>query len=227
MRLRRARFADVIERQLDQFAEHDAEYLDDVDRALDRYNAAERDDAEELYGDYQLAIEAATDRLAEMRDAFGATMDDAQQYEREFNQAVIRRWPALSLTIEESEKSSKPLANAPTIAVEDVGADVAEQAEAPVVPQQESRRLEDRGLARVRPPRPHSRMDHRQQDVHERAAREQRVDDAEHRSEDDARRAGREEHDAVERREPQPVEEVPGVADHARAPAFGREHRSQ
>jgi hypothetical protein len=99
---RRARFKDVIERQLDQFAEDDGEYLHDVEHALERYNAADRDDAEELYGDYQLAIEAATDRLAELRDGFASTMDDSETYEREFNRAVVRRWPPLALTIEES-----------------------------------------------------------------------------------------------------------------------------
>jgi hypothetical protein len=99
---RRARFNEVIERQLDQFAEDDGEYLHDVEHALERYNAADRDDAEELYGDYQLAIEAATDRLAELRDGFASTMDDSETYEREFNRAVVRRWPPLALTIEES-----------------------------------------------------------------------------------------------------------------------------
>jgi hypothetical protein len=99
---RRARFKEVIERQLDQFAEDDGEYLHDVEHALERYNAADRDDAEELYGDYQLAIEAATDRLAELRDGFASTMDDSETYEREFNRAVVRRWPPLALTIEES-----------------------------------------------------------------------------------------------------------------------------
>jgi hypothetical protein len=101
---RRRRFRDVIERQLAFFEEDDAELLDDVDRALEKYDRAERDDAEELYGDYQLAIEAATDRLAQLRDTYARTLeeDDAERYEREFNQAVVARWRELALTIEES-----------------------------------------------------------------------------------------------------------------------------
>ena len=101
---RRKRFREVIERQLRFFEEEDGDLLDDVDRALEKYNSADRDDAEELYGDYQLAIEAATDRLAEFRDAYARTLDedDAEQYVYEFNRSVVDRWRALALTIEES-----------------------------------------------------------------------------------------------------------------------------
>jgi hypothetical protein len=99
---RRRRYHDVIVRQLDLFERDDGELLDGVEQALDRFDAADRDDAEELYGDYQLAIEAATDRLGELRDAYAATLDDAEEYTAEFNRSVVRRWPALALTIEES-----------------------------------------------------------------------------------------------------------------------------
>ena len=101
---RRRRFREVIERQLSFFLEDDSDLLDDVDRALEKYNRADRDDAEELYGDYQLAIEAATDRLAELRDTYARTLedDDAEQYVHEFNRRVVGRWGELALTIEES-----------------------------------------------------------------------------------------------------------------------------
>ena len=101
---RRRRFRDVIHRQLALFAQGDGDLLEDVDNALERYDRADRDEAEELYGDYQLAIEAATDRLAELRDTYARTLDedDAEQYVREFNDAVVDRWRDLALTIEES-----------------------------------------------------------------------------------------------------------------------------
>jgi len=101
---RRKRFREVIERQLGFFEGEDGDLLDDVDRALEKYNRADRDEAEELYGDYQLAIEAATDRLAEFRDSYARTLDDddAEQYVDEFNRGVVDRWRALALTIEES-----------------------------------------------------------------------------------------------------------------------------
>jgi hypothetical protein len=101
---RRKRFREVIERQLAFFLEEDGDLLDDVDKALDNYNRADRDEAEELYGDYQLTIEAATDRLAEFRDGYARSLDedDSEQYVYEFNRSVVERWPALALTIEES-----------------------------------------------------------------------------------------------------------------------------
>ena len=101
MILRRRRYGDVIERQLELFVSEDVDHLHDVDRALERYNAAEAADAEELYGDYQLAIEAATDRLSELREAYARTLDDPDAYVREFNTAVVRRWRAFALTIED------------------------------------------------------------------------------------------------------------------------------
>ena len=101
MRVGRRPYADVIDRQLDLFAREDGDLLEDVDRALERYDAAGADEAEELYGDYQLAIEAATDRLGELRDAYAATLADADAYGREFNRSVVRRWRALALTIDD------------------------------------------------------------------------------------------------------------------------------
>jgi hypothetical protein len=47
VRLRRRRFGDVIERQLEFFVDDDSDLLDDVARALERYNGADRDEAEE------------------------------------------------------------------------------------------------------------------------------------------------------------------------------------
>jgi hypothetical protein len=99
---KRKRFGEVIERQLGFFLEDDADLLQDIAAALAAYNSADKSDAEELYGDYQLTIEAVTDRLAELRDAYARTLEDEEQYVQEFNLEVVRRWPALSLTIEES-----------------------------------------------------------------------------------------------------------------------------
>jgi hypothetical protein len=101
---RRRRFREVIERQLAFFEQDDFDLLTEIDRALEKYDRAERDEAEELYGDYQLTIEAATDRLAELRDTYARTLDEreAERFVREFNDAVVERWRDLALTIEES-----------------------------------------------------------------------------------------------------------------------------
>jgi hypothetical protein len=100
---RRNRFADVIARQLDVFAEDEARgLLEEVRDAKARYDGSERDDAEELYGDYVDVVEAATEALADMRWRYASTLDEdaAVEYEDAFNRAVRKRWPVLGLEIE-------------------------------------------------------------------------------------------------------------------------------
>jgi hypothetical protein len=99
---RRARFADVISRQLDLFVEEQAELLRDCEAALERYNAADRDEAEEVYGDYVDLVETGTEILADMRDRFAHTLDDArtEEYEAAFNRAVAKRLPPFGVEIE-------------------------------------------------------------------------------------------------------------------------------
>lgn len=104
MRLRRARFADVIERQLAAFAEDEAHGLfAEMRAAKGSYDRSDRDAAEEAYGDYTDVVETATEALAELRWRYAATLDEtaAEEYEAEFNRTVRKRWPALGLEIEE------------------------------------------------------------------------------------------------------------------------------
>jgi hypothetical protein len=99
----RRRFADVIARQLDVFAEDEAHgLLAEVREMKQRYDEAERENAEEAYGDYTDVVEAATEALADMRDRFARTLDEetAEEYERAFNRAVQKRWPPFGLEIE-------------------------------------------------------------------------------------------------------------------------------
>ena len=98
----RRRFSDVIARQLDVFAEDDADVIEDCRRAERAYNEADRDEAEEKYGDYVDRVELATEALAEMRDRYKRTLDDAaaDEYEQAFNRAVRKRWPPFGLEIE-------------------------------------------------------------------------------------------------------------------------------
>jgi hypothetical protein len=99
---RRGRFSDVISRQLDLFQREQAELIDDVSKAETRYDRAERDEAEELYGDFQDLVETGTEILADLRDHFAATLGEgaADEYEVEFNRAVRKRLPRFSLEIE-------------------------------------------------------------------------------------------------------------------------------
>jgi hypothetical protein len=95
-------FEDVIRRQLDLFEEECADLIADCDAAERAYDAADRNEAEEKYGDYLDLVERGTDRLAELRDGFASTMneDAAQSYEAEFNRAVQARLPRFALGIE-------------------------------------------------------------------------------------------------------------------------------
>ena len=99
---RKRRFADLIARQLDLFQREHADVIAEAQARLDAYNRADRDEAEELYGDYVDAIETGTEILADMRWEFIRTLDDdaAEEYEAEFNRAVMKRLPSFGLEIE-------------------------------------------------------------------------------------------------------------------------------
>jgi hypothetical protein len=102
VRLRRDPFRDVIARQLDLFVEDGGDLLEECREKFRSYEGAEREDAEEAYGDVVDAVETATEALADMRDRFARTLDEdaAETYEGSFNQAVRKRWPELGLEIE-------------------------------------------------------------------------------------------------------------------------------
>jgi hypothetical protein len=103
MRLRRARFSDLIERQLDLFQREHRGLIDDCIAAERAYTRAERDDAEERYGDYMDLVETGTEVLADLRDNFASTLDEAaaDEYEEAFNRAVLRRFRRFALEIED------------------------------------------------------------------------------------------------------------------------------
>ena len=98
------RFAELIDRQLDLFEQEDADFLARVDDAERAYDRSDREDAEEAFGRFQELVEFGTETLAEMRDAYAATLDDdsADDYVVEFNTAVHRRLPRFALEIDES-----------------------------------------------------------------------------------------------------------------------------
>ena len=99
---RRKRFADLISRQLDLFEREHADVIAEAETRLDAYNHADRDEAEELYGDYVDAVETGTEALADIRWSFWKTLDDAaaEEYEAEFNRAVAKRFPRFGFEIE-------------------------------------------------------------------------------------------------------------------------------
>src|SRR5439155_24413248 len=98
----RRRFADVIRRQLELFEQDHRGVIDECIAAERAYDSADRDEAEERYGDYVDVVETGTEILAELRDAFARTLDEetAEEYEAAFNRAVVKRLPRFALEIE-------------------------------------------------------------------------------------------------------------------------------
>ena len=101
MIFRRNRFGDLVRRQLDLFVEDDSDLLQEAETALRAYDEAEREEAEEAYSDYQLVLESVVERLEELRDTYGATLDEDSRaaYEQAFDRAARKRFPTLTAAL--------------------------------------------------------------------------------------------------------------------------------
>jgi hypothetical protein len=99
-----SRFSDVIKRQLDFFEQEQRPIIEDAETALQKYNQADREDAEARYEEYLDLVEEGTEELAALRDNCSAAMDEeaAEDYEAEFNRAVAKRLPQFALEIEDT-----------------------------------------------------------------------------------------------------------------------------
>ena len=92
--LRRGRFNELVQRQLDLFAADDADLLIEAEEAESAWNASAAEGAEEAYGDYQLVVDAIADRLLDIRESYARTLDDdaAREYAAAFTRAATRRF---------------------------------------------------------------------------------------------------------------------------------------
>ena len=92
----------MIKRQLALFEREQRGLIDDCVAAERAYDRSDRDEAEERYGDYVDLVETGTEILAEIRDHFASTLDEAaaEEYESAFNRAVAKRLPRFGLEIE-------------------------------------------------------------------------------------------------------------------------------
>lgn len=99
----RRRFADVVRRQLDLFEREHADLLRRCAEAERAYDHADRDEAEERYGDYMDLVDEGTEALAELRDNYASTLDEeaAEEYERSFNRAVLKRLKPFAIDLED------------------------------------------------------------------------------------------------------------------------------
>ena len=58
------------------FASDEQELLREADEADEAWTRAGRDETEELYGDYQLVVDAIADRLLDIRETYARTLDE-------------------------------------------------------------------------------------------------------------------------------------------------------
>jgi hypothetical protein len=97
MIFRRNRFGDLVARQLDLF-ESETNLLGEAAEADAAWTDAEPDETEELYGDYQLVVDAIGERLHDIRETYAATLEDgtADEYRAAFDRAARKRFGRLA-----------------------------------------------------------------------------------------------------------------------------------
>jgi len=93
---------DTIRRQLDLFEREHAGLLVEAETALREYDAAERDEAEERYGDYADLLDLAAAYLAALREGFAANLEDPAGYLHAFDRAAAKRFPQLAEALKET-----------------------------------------------------------------------------------------------------------------------------
>jgi hypothetical protein len=98
---RRKRFTDVVTRQLALFEREQRRLIEDCETAERAYDRADRDEAEERYGDYADLVDAGAEILADIRDHFAQTLDAeaAAEYEAKFNRAAAKRFPRFAVEL--------------------------------------------------------------------------------------------------------------------------------
>jgi hypothetical protein len=104
--LGRGRFHDLVRRQLDIFAEDEADLLAEAAEADAAWTDAPREESEELFGDYQLVVDAIGEHLYDVREAYAATLAEeaADAYRAAFNGAALKRFRRLASFLEEDEQ---------------------------------------------------------------------------------------------------------------------------
>jgi hypothetical protein len=100
--LRRRRFHDLVERQLDLFEDDEAPLFDEARETDASWTKAGPEDSEELYGDYQLVVDAIGERLYEVREAYASSLDEAavDDYRAAFDARAKKRFGRLAAFLE-------------------------------------------------------------------------------------------------------------------------------
>jgi hypothetical protein len=92
--LRRGRFHELVERQLDLFAEDQSALLAEANAADAFWTHADVDESEERYGAYQLVVDAIGEQLHDVREAYAASLDEdvVEEYRVAFDRAARKRF---------------------------------------------------------------------------------------------------------------------------------------
>lgn len=101
--LRRKRFDELVRRQLELFAADEAALIEEASAADSAWTDASADDAEELYGDYQLVVDAIGERLYDVRETYAASLEAAtgDEYRTAFDRAARKRFGRLASFLDE------------------------------------------------------------------------------------------------------------------------------
>ncbi len=101
----RGRFHELVRRQLDLFAEEEAALLEEGKTADAAWTTAGREESEELFGDYQLVVDAIGERLHDIRESYAGTLDEptADEYREAFDRAALKRFGRFATFLEERE----------------------------------------------------------------------------------------------------------------------------
>jgi hypothetical protein len=99
----RRRFSDIVMRQLDLFEDEYSDLIAEADEAEAAYERSDREDSEELFGDYMDVVESGAEALADLRDHYASTLEGevADEYREAFNRGVMKRFPRFALEIED------------------------------------------------------------------------------------------------------------------------------
>ena len=90
----RGRFDELVDRQLELFEEDRAPLLAEARHADHAWTTAAADESEELYGDYQLVVDAIGEGLYETRETYAArsTSRAADEYRAAFDRKARKRF---------------------------------------------------------------------------------------------------------------------------------------
>ena len=101
---RRGRFDELTRRQLDLFEADEAALLEEAATADAAWTNASADEAEELYGDYQLVVDAIGEALHDLRERYTASLDDGviDEYRASFDRAARKRFGRLAAFLDEA-----------------------------------------------------------------------------------------------------------------------------